>query len=276
MRTKFFIILTALTLNLFFSISVKAEIVCASVFGDPKAVAATKFGNGYKDFVFQKKNLRLLVWNVHKYADKDLTKDFSTWGSSSDLVLFQEAIDRPDFVKELLKAEPDINWTLFRSFKTTDDGYTGVATASKVKPLSEDLILSEPTEPILGTHKTMIVSKFAIEGEAEPLLVANIHGINFVTNTEFKIHMRQLYEAIRDHKGRMIVAGDFNTWNPGRSNFLFGLMARLGLKRPKLYRDGFFDLDHVFLRGFQVSKIYDLTNVESSDHDPNLLDLDWL
>jgi endonuclease/exonuclease/phosphatase (EEP) superfamily protein YafD len=217
--------------------------------------------------------IRLFVWNIHKAADQRLPQDFSDLSFGADLALFQEFVSTPSFIKNLVAANTEFEWTMAKSFQMFDFNFTGVATAYRVKPLGEEVIVSKVTEPITETPKTILLSVFSINGTYDTLLVANIHGINFVGLETYKVQIRQLVEKLRQHQGPMIVAGDFNTWDPARIAFLQKVFTPLGLSKVHTPVAGMLDLDHIFLRGLKANFVFDLSHIDSSDHAPLMADL---
>lgn len=260
-------------------------IAIISPFGVLQARAADAFlGNLYNDSTlsFGKPaptqplpgdKIRLFVWNIHKGEDPRLPQDFGDLSFGADIALFQEAVSAPSFVASLTAANTEFEWTMAKSFQMLDFNFTGVATAYRVKPLGEEVIVSKVTEPITETPKTILLSVFAINGSYDTLLVANVHGINFVGLETYKVQMRQLADKLRHHQGPMIVAGDFNTWDPDRLDYLKKLFAPLGLSQIQTPIAGLLDLDHVFARGMKAGFVFDLSHIDSSDHAPLMVDL---
>ncbi|RYZ64583.1 MAG: hypothetical protein EOP09_15710, partial [Proteobacteria bacterium] len=132
-------------------------------------------------------NLRLLVWNVHKGEDQRLPQDFAGLSQYADLSLFQEAVSDQVFTTSIAKANEKMGWTLATSWEVLENTFTGVATGSLVKPLHEEVLVSKVVEPISSTPKTILVSEFSIEGRADKLLVVNVHGINFVSTSSYRL-----------------------------------------------------------------------------------------
>jgi endonuclease/exonuclease/phosphatase (EEP) superfamily protein YafD len=217
--------------------------------------------------------LRLLVWNIHKGSDTRLPLDFSDLSFGADLALFQEAVSTPSFIAQITGANFNFGWTLAISFQQEDLSYTGVATASRVKALTEEVIISDAKEPLVETPKTILLSEFNIENTAETLLVANIHAINFVSLETFKTQIRQLITKIYMHQGPLVVAGDFNTWAPDRFTYLQKAFAPHGLKNIKTPIAGLLYLDHNFFRQMNAKFVFNLSHIESSDHAPLMVDL---
>lgn len=221
-------------------------------------------------------NIRVLIWNIHKGDDPRLPSDFKKISSQSDFVLLQEFISAPRFTSSIVRANPTLGWTMAKSFIWMDGSYTGVATASRVRPLCQLGLRSTVTEPLLDSPKTVLISEYPISGSSQRLLVANIHAINFVSTETFEKHIQQLLRVINTHQGPMIVAGDFNTWNNGRSDYLFRKMKFLGLREAHIPSDELLKLDHIFIRGLAMRQSFQLSQVESSDHTPLLVDLSLL
>lgn len=219
--------------------------------------------------------LKVYVWNIHKALDANMPLDFRHSSLDSDLALFQEAVSNPGFVRALTAANPFLSWTLAKSFSHDEGSFTGVATGSRVAPKNEEVIISEPTEPISKTHKTILVSQYYVNWQAEPLMVANIHAINFVPTGKFKTQINQLIARVREHKGPLMVGGDFNTWNAGRMSYLQEMFAPLGLKLVQMRSEGILNLDHVFVRGLKVRSVEKLKHITSSDHTPIRMELEF-
>lgn len=219
--------------------------------------------------------LRLFVWNIHKADDPRLSQDFADLSFGADIALFQEAVSYEAFTHEITTANPNFAWTMAKSFQQGDLSFTGVATGARVKALREEVIISDAKEPVLETPKTILLSEFALENAPETLLVANIHGINFVSLESYKSQIRQLLEKIRRHHGPLIVAGDFNTWDPARMDYLQKAFAPLRIKHISTPIAGILDLDHIFVRDMKARFVFDLSHIDSSDHAPLMVDLTY-
>lgn len=271
----FIICLHLFALISFATVESYANFTCVSLF-DQVSSQTVSFGALRTQQPKLSSLIRVLVWNVHKGADAKLPQDFKTISENSDLALFQESVTQSEFTSPLMLANPHLGWTQTKSFQRRGGDYTGVATGSKAKAVHEEGLVSTVKEPLLGTSKTILISEFAIEEKSENLMVANIHAINFVTNANFKIHIDQLVSRIAKHQGPLIVAGDFNTWNPGRMNYLNQSLAKLGLGVIEVPRSGFLQLDHIYSRGLRLEGVFDLTHIRSSDHKPLMVDFSFL
>lgn len=107
--------------------------------------------------------------------------------------------------------------------------FYGVLSASKVESLKALAYLSEGKESLINTHKSLLVSTYLFE-DGSTLLVLNVHAINFRENKRYNKDIERLLDLIVEHKGPMIVAGDFNTWNKKRIAKLHELREKLSLK----------------------------------------------
>lgn len=234
---------------------------------------SVSFGPPAPDKPLSNEKIRLFVWNIKKGEDARMTQDFSYLAAGADLVLFQEAVNAESFVNDLTNVNTELEWTMAKAFQMLDFYYTGVATGYRVRPVTQEVIVSKATEPVLGTPKTILVSSFQLENSTETLLVANIHGINFVGLDLFKSQIRQMYEKISHHQGPMVVAGDFNTWDPARFEFLEQTFGPMNLKWVPMPSAKLLTLDHIFVRGLTAKMVFDLSHIDSSDHAPMMVDL---
>lgn len=192
----------------------------------------------------------------------------------ADIALLQEAIGKPDFINNLIFSRPDYCWTLANAF--TSKGFsTGVATGSNVRQLQNKALLSPVTEPITNSHKSILLTEYPLQNSRQTLLVLNIHAINFVSTGSFKKHIDQARDVLKSHRGPIVMAGDFNTWNAPRMQYLLKVAQELRLAKvpvmngsPKILK-----LDHVFTRGLTILSAEELSQYRSSDHSPLALEL---
>ena len=213
-------------------------------------------------------NITLLNWNIYKGQKQNWSADFRELSNDKDLVIIQEA-QLTSEVKETLKKQ-SIHWTLNTGFFVNDEA-TGVLTGSRVKPVSSCGLRT--TEPFLRLPKTVLVNKYELSGTDEKLLVANIHSINFTLGTEvYSEQINALTAAIAQHRGPVIVAGDFNSWSDKRKEIVNAMVQELSLKavtysssnRVTIFGN---EIDHVFYRGLE-SLSSEAQQVTSSDHNP--------
>jgi endonuclease/exonuclease/phosphatase (EEP) superfamily protein YafD len=206
----------------------------------------------------------LLSWNTHKQRHPRFEAELLRFEVGVDVVLLQEATQiRP--VWSLLPSERA--WTLVVAFEYgRSEIATGVATGSFARPLDEQVLLSPVREPLLKTPKSSLASWIEIDGEDHPLLLVNLHGINFRRAAALDAQLRTLDELLEAHPGPTVVAGDFNTWSVRRREVLAAFAQRHALvstfegrPRPRLH-------DDVYVRGLEIVDA-EVLRSHSSDHD---------
>ena len=211
--------------------------------------------------------INLLVWNIYKAKRDQLYPDLEYLSGGKDLILLQETVNDPDF----FSFTQIINWTYWltaASFRQSSGFETGVTSGFIQNPINSFFLRSPDREPILNTPKMVLGNIFKIDSHTN-LLVLNIHAINFVTNAAHRRQIDQAVEVISQHRGPVIFAGDFNTWNRWRMNYVKSALAEVGLKPAIL--DGESDisgLDHIFTRQIEVLDFQILSHIRSSDHSP--------
>lgn len=215
----------------------------------------------------------LLVWNMWKGRGRGWDNDFQTLIQGKELLILQESIFNSPF-DPLFAGNDKFEWVMARSFgDLKTQTVTGVKTGAVTKSLGQSFYISPDVEPLSRTPKMLLATSYALQGSDVPLLVVNIHAINFVSLKKFGRQMKQVVEAIGDHKGPVILAGDFNTWNEGRDRDLRAIISDMGLKEVPLSRKGRLShfnkhLDHVFYKGLTLESAEVLMQVRSSDHYP--------
>jgi endonuclease/exonuclease/phosphatase (EEP) superfamily protein YafD len=219
---------------------------------------------------------RLLSWNIHKEGDKGWQQDLSALAADSDLVLLQETVLQPS-LRGIL-GDAGFSWVMASSFVYDADD-VGVLTATRVAP--EASCTQSAMEPWIRIPKSAVITWLPIArapgaaagGAGEMLAVVNIHAINFELSPDtYRAQLRALADALEGHRGPIIFAGDFNTWNDERDAIVGETAARLGLTEltPDVDRRAVFygrHLDHIFVRGLQRVDVSALP-VTSSDHNP--------
>jgi endonuclease/exonuclease/phosphatase (EEP) superfamily protein YafD len=212
----------------------------------------------------------MLVWNVLKGDRRpQWDRDFSELTRTADVILLQEGMIN-DHMPGALRAVPGAEWHFVTSFiydKTNEQ--TGVIGGTKAKPAKVLGLRSPGREPILNTPKTSVAIWLNVEGGRPDILFVGVHGINFRDNESFQDHMIQNLKLVSSHEGPVVFAGDFNTWNAARLNWLDAETARLGLQRVSLDSDDRrIKLDHVYVRGLRWKSASLLPHIKSSDHSP--------
>ncbi|MCX2979347.1 endonuclease/exonuclease/phosphatase family protein [Halieaceae bacterium IMCC14734] len=212
--------------------------------------------------------IRLANWNIQKASQQGWRHDLRLLGEDIDLLLLQEAVLERELETTIDNA--DLH-AVFAPGYATDDERTGVMTLSRTPPISECLLSHQ--EPWLLTPKATGISTYRISGSTQPLLVINLHAVNFTFGTSALD--QQLSDAtgvIRQHQGPVIFSGDFNTWSAARLLLLTSLMEQLGLAALDYNDDQRklvfgLPLDHIFVRGLRVVSS-GTRAVTSSDHNP--------
>ncbi|WFB35744.1 endonuclease/exonuclease/phosphatase family protein [Kiritimatiellota bacterium B12222] len=224
----------------------------------------------------------LLSWNVHKSKHPDMPADLeqTLMDVQPDLVFLQEA--RPGSIDV-----PHLEGTLAVAWHhpLRQDSEVGVFTAASVEPIEREAFRSKSLELGVTVPKTSLMTLYPLPG-GEELLAVNVHALNFEKG-EPKRFIRQLetlHAKMKLHQGPMIFAGDFNTWNRERDEYLRELASGLGMEEVDSFEgvrktgdhgwwnsilgiDPELPLDRVFYRGMEVvsAQILDL---DASDHEP--------
>jgi endonuclease/exonuclease/phosphatase (EEP) superfamily protein YafD len=214
-------------------------------------------------------NLNILVWNIHKASSKDLWKrDMQKLMVGRSLSLIEEGVE-DDYLPNALSEFKDFGWWIARSFfMETDHKATGVITGSLQEPSSQHFLRTRDLEPVINTPKMTLLTTYRLENGAQ-ILVANIHGINFKSNGPFERQIDDLTEYASHWNEKIIIAGDFNTWNSGRLKYLDAKMKSIGLSEVVFRNENREQiLDHIYFRGCFVQQADLHSEITSSDHPP--------
>ena len=212
----------------------------------------------------------ILCWNVAKLTlqgsyHECLKAMKETY--NIDILLLQEV--KKKITKELELY--DYSYVLSPNIETKKHLF-GVLSAFKISCEEELSILTQKRELVYATHKVSLITRHKMAHDKE-LLIVNLHAINFVKSSDFNNELQSIKETIKSHKGPMIVAGDFNTWNIKRVGMLRGFANELSLKEvgfsdsSKLKKVFTNCLDYIFYRDLELT---DSKVIESriSDHNP--------
>ncbi len=250
---------------------VAALISFASSLAFAKAPLAT-FGSNSGLLPSLPHNFTILNWNIYKGGKDGMARDFSVISRDADVAVVQEAYETSQLLSDLTTANQQLSWNLVRGFKY--QGYfTGVATGSRVTAIHTEGFLTTVVEPLLNSPKTMLLTVYPLANSLDSLAVLNVHGINFVLNSQFKKQVAQMIAILKNHRGPILAVGDFNTWNNGRMSALDTGFASIGLRRLILSNQKAPELDHAYLRGLVATEGSLLKQITSSDHKPILLKL---
>jgi endonuclease/exonuclease/phosphatase (EEP) superfamily protein YafD len=213
----------------------------------------------------------LMTWNVLKGRARHWPEDYARLSSGKDILLLQEA-HLTHSLRALL-GQSGYRWYMTRAFDY-NGAATGVLTAGR-SPAAK-ACLSRLAEPLIGTPKSALLTRFPLDGSGEERWVANLHGINFTLGTaRFRAQLESLAEVLGSHTGPMVLAGDFNDWSERRDDIVSLVAKRLHLLPVQLAGDVRSchwgrPVDHVFYRGLEVIQA-DAVKVTSSDHNPILV-----
>jgi len=213
-------------------------------------------------------HISIINWNIYKAQRDNWSSDFKALIKNQNLVLLQEAINRPDITKPLQTEQP--HWHLNTAFYY-DNHEAGVLTASSIPPIYSCGLRA--TEPLIRIPKTVLINLYPLKNSSQVLLVANLHSINFTLGTDaYAEQILAMSSVIKQHSGPVIIAGDFNSWSNARIEIINTMVNTLSLKslaynnhnRIRVFGHA---LDHVFYRGLEITAEETL-KVSSSDHNP--------
>lgn len=209
--------------------------------------------------------ITVVSWNGHKYEDPQHFYDIKSFSESSDILMLQEALHSTGW-QAAFASHMSMSFSFYKSFCDFDDQANGVMTAARFPLLSSMTLPSTATEPGSFTHKASGYSALLINGVRVHLI--NTHALNFNLGADFEQQITQLAYFISQLKGPVIWAGDFNTWSPGRKEFLNRRATDLGLTHL-IPRDDprALILDHIYVRGF-TPIFTEVLTMSSSDHYP--------
>jgi len=233
-------------------------------------------------------SIRIVNWNIHKEGNLSEWKKVITHivkDKKPDFILLQEVrLDGKvgDFISKDLKYGWEFPPNLYQG---KYDAYSGVLTASHIKPKMVESALSNGTELFSKIQKTVLFTKYPIGSPSLELLVVNIHGININIDLDgFKEQIRYIAEVVMRHDGPVILAGDFNTWREARLDHLSKLVKEMELVKIDFgsnadYVETMFGnpLDHIFISKEKLEVIKGsqdvIVDIKSSDHSPLFVEL---
>ncbi|WP_345993902.1 endonuclease/exonuclease/phosphatase family protein [Sulfurimonas sp. HSL-1716] len=224
-------------------------------------------------------NFTVLCWNVAKLSLSGAYKEFLDSlieDKKIDILLLQE-------VKKRVTNELDIydySYILSPNIQTKSHVF-GVLSAFKISCDNVLSLLTKKKEMLYTTHKVTLITEHKISNEKK-LIIVNLHAINFVKNSDFYNELQNIRSAVISHKGAMIVAGDFNTWNTKRVESLREFTSDLSLKQvtfsdnTNLKKVFSHSLDHIFYRGLELVDSHVINSKNISDHNPIVAEFKFL
>jgi len=241
-----------------------ATLQCAHARAAAAPAHATSRGNAAVDPAA----IRMLVWNIHRQEDRGWEADLARMARAHDILLLQE-VTLQDSLQSILR-DAGLRWILASSFiyRETD---VGVLTAARVAPVAT--CTQRVIEPIARLPKSAVITWMPLAGTTDTLAIANVHAINFtLTLADYRAQLDALADVLAQHRGPVVLAGDFNTWSAARAAELEAIALRLDLRAVTFADDRrtrFLGrpVDHVLVRGLAVITS-GVEPVTSSDHNP--------
>lgn len=216
-------------------------------------------------------NIRVVVWNMYKGKNPTWEKNYKFLAHNRDILMLQEMY-LDDKMKGVFEDDVDHEYHTATSFIYRKGNIrTGVATASSVKPSHIFYQQSRVREPGINTPKMALFAFYPIAGSEKDLMTINIHAINFVSTTGLATQIKDIEDEMRKHDGPIIFAGDFNTWSPGKVQFVKRMALRHDLKEVVFKDDQRMrtfgqPIDYVFYRGLEVKKEKVWGELNGADH----------
>ena len=228
---------------------------------------------GESDSAALPNEFEILVWNMAKCRHRGWEEDFLRLIHQRHLLVLQEAALSAVNL-EIFDQSESFEWLMARSFRWHKSGTDkGVKTGSRCAANQSSAYRAPDLEPLLGTPKMALASVYPIGDNGENLLLLNAHAINFSPLHMFRRQLQQILESIAEHRGPLVLAGDFNAWSSNRYHHLRWLSRDLGLAEVDLQRNRRArhlgrHLDHLFYRGLQLIESHVHEEISSSDHYP--------
>jgi len=223
----------------------------------------------------------LLNWNIHKQQNPEWSAKLNEWASQAELITLQEA----KYDQALIDFSQQQHLTYFQNiaFNYKDERY-GVNTFSRVQ--ATQACGTRFSEPWTMVPKTGIATIYPIThsspvdstliGSQPSLLLINLHGVNFtLTAKPLKAQVMPYLQLIKQHKGPVLISGDFNTWSEDRTTEIIDTLVNAGFNETQFTKDQRLivfglPLDHVFYRGLTLIKAQSISTI-ASDHSPQLV-----
>ena len=231
---------------------------CRELLSSPTATDVLGFDAG---------NIRIATWNVQKQHGRDWRRDYDELASGTDLVLMQEAPLTGAASSDFAAGR---HWSFVPGHQVRG-GVTGVLTLSRIEPLARCRFTA--VEPWLRSPKATSITTYRLAATSRTLAVVNVHAVNFTVGVDdFHAQFRLIGEALRDHEGPIVLAGDFNTWRGRRLEVVDEVAQSLGLQAVEFEDDHRvrrfgYALDHIYVRDLKTLET-STTVVDTSDHNP--------
>jgi endonuclease/exonuclease/phosphatase (EEP) superfamily protein YafD len=238
---------------------------------------------------FLSETITLASWNAQKFHNCQSVDDLQALieQQKPDIVFVQES--RTDLARM-----KNIGGYFAEAWSTPWPGgiTTGVLTLSRVAPDRVEAVHSKHGEFFYIAPKVFLITEYSLP-DGEILLAVNVHLVSFERwrLINFRSQLDDLKAIIENHRGPVIMAGDFNIWSQERLGLVQALAEQLGLREVTdfpsirttadmrlaglnrllgIKKD--FPLDRVYQRGF-TSHSAQVLPYDSSDHKPILVTL---
>ena len=230
-------------------------------------------------------SIKVLSWNINKNNHSaSWIADFQTIVSqhNPDKIFLQEV--QLCAASEELPVLATMGWSFAPNFiDRLKNVYSGVLIATKDNHINAKAIITQHSEPVTNTPKVSLFAEYSLAAGQETLLAVNTHLINFVELSKFQSQLEEVETALSQHSGKIILSGDFNTWNRARWKMLSQMATRLGLKAVSFSTEDTVKiksfllsppLDYIFYRGLYQKPLSAkvLDKFSSSDHNPLLVE----
>ncbi|MGL4826756.1 MAG: endonuclease/exonuclease/phosphatase family protein [Vibrionaceae bacterium] len=252
---------SSVTLFIYFAVTAPEK----AYFVGMQESACIEFSMQEKNSIDVNQPLTVSVWNIYKQNNAGWLEQLTKLQQSSALILLQEAKANQELFTFFKNKEWNTQQT--HAFSVFKNIY-GVLNASQYTPFKT--CAYKEKEPYLRLPKSGIVSFYSLSN-GQKLAVVNLHAINFVYDMKmYDQQINRLLENIKNFSGAVIVAGDFNTWNKKRLDFIVHTMQELGLSAVPFSLDERktflnYPLDHIFYRGLNLQAATS-KDTKASDH----------
>jgi len=212
-----------------------------------------------------------MVWNIFKQQRADWLSVLQSFGKDAQLVLLQEAQTTPELIHFATSNYLAADQVPAIALPQHPSGVMTLSAAHPVYccPLRE-------REPLLRLSKSALVTVYPLL-DGRLLMVVNIHAVNFSIGVDvYSKQLDPIGEQIANHKGPVVMAGDFNAWSRQRINALFSFASNIWLREVRfpsdLRRRAFGKpLDFIFYRDLNVQNA-SVMETQASDHNPLLVE----
>ena len=235
-------------------------------------------------------SITIVNWNAQKGNDPGFISDLKSLleREKPDIVFLQEAKTNL-FKPEQMGGYFAEGW----SYPWPGGETIGVSTLSRVRPVRVESLPTKYREFGVTAPKVSLITEYPL-ANGKTLLALNVHLLNFEIWSVKKIshQLEDLKKIMANHKGPIVMAGDFNTWNRKRLELVKDITQDVKLKEVTDFPEGrttgdtsseFWNkalgverdlpLDRVFFSGFYPT-LARVLNYDTSDHWPVLVKLE--